>query len=40
MKRRKPIELWDSEKDEHGVEFRNGQPVAVICSKLGRGEIA
>ena len=36
---RKPIQLWDSEAEEHAIEFRNGRAVAVICPKLGRREI-
>ena len=36
---RKLIHLWDSETDEHAIEFRNGRVVAVICPRLGRREI-
>jgi hypothetical protein len=36
---RKLIHLWDSEAEEHAIEFRNGRAVAVICPRLGRLEI-
>lgn len=36
---RKLTQIWDSEKDEHAVEFRNGRATAVICPTLGRREI-
>ncbi len=38
--RRKPIELLDSEVDEHAIEFRDGRAAAVICPRLGRREIS
>jgi hypothetical protein len=31
--------LADSEKDEHKIEFEDGQAVAVICPRLGRRTI-
>jgi hypothetical protein len=39
-RRRKPMHLLDSEKQEHAVVFENGQATAVICPKLGRRAIA
>ena len=39
-RRRKLIQLWDSEKEEHAVEFSNGRATAVVCPKLGRREIS
>jgi len=36
-KRRKPQTIGDGSK--HGVEFKGGEAVAVICPKLGRCEI-
>jgi hypothetical protein len=35
-RRRKPMPLLDSEKEEHEVVFENGRATAVICPKLGR----
>jgi hypothetical protein len=34
--RRKAIQILDSEADEHAIEFKDGEAVAVICPKLGR----
>ena len=39
QRRRKLIHLYDSEPDEHTVEFESGRAVAVFCPKLGRCEI-
>ena len=39
LRRRKTIKLWDSERDEHAVEFAGGRAVAMICPKLGRCQI-
>jgi hypothetical protein len=36
VRRRKPMELLDSEAEEHSVLFENGRAVAMICPKLGR----
>jgi hypothetical protein len=36
---RKTIELWDSEREDHAVEFVGGRAVAMICPKLGRREL-
>jgi len=33
-RRRKPMRLLDSEKEEHAIEFKNGR-AAVICPTLG-----
>src|SRR5947207_15783964 len=38
-RRRKPIQLLDSERDEHAIEFENGAATVVICPKLGRVRI-
>lgn len=38
-RRGKVMQLLDSEKQEHAIEFRNGRATAVICPKLGRREI-
>ena len=38
-RRRKPIQISDSEKLEHTIEFCQGKAVAIICPKLGRCEI-
>jgi len=35
----KPMQLLDSEREEHAVQFEKGRAVAVICPKLGRCEI-
>ena len=37
--KRRPIHLVDSEYMEHEIEFMDGRPVAVICTKLGRRKI-
>ena len=34
-RRHKPMQLLDSEPEEHAIEFKNGQATAVICPKLG-----
>jgi hypothetical protein len=39
-RRRKPMHLLDSEREEHEVVFENGRATAVICPKLGRRPIA
>jgi hypothetical protein len=39
-RRRKPIRILDSEREEHAIEFLGGKAVAVICPRLGRCEIA
>ena len=36
---RKSAILYDSESDEHSIEFKNGRATAVICPKLGQCEI-
>lgn len=38
-RRHKPIQLLDSEREEHAIEFVDGRADAVICPKLGRREI-
>jgi len=38
-RRRKPMRLLDSEKEEHAVEFKNGRATAVICPTLGYRQI-
>jgi len=38
-RRRKPMQLLDSEAEEHAIEFDNGRATAVICPKLSRCEI-
>ena len=38
-RKRRPIHLLDSEKEEHEIEFMGGRPVAVICPRLGRRKI-
>ena len=38
-RRRKPLQLLDSAREEHAIEFSNGQATAVICPKSGRHEI-
>ena len=39
LRRRKPMLLLDSERDEHAVEFLRGKTTAMICPKLGRRPI-
>ena len=39
LRRRKPMELWDSEPEDHGIVFELGEPTAVICPKLGKLQI-
>jgi len=36
----KQILLWDSEKQEHAIEFADGRATAIICPELGRREIS
>jgi repressor LexA len=38
-RRRKRMQLLDSEAEEHAIEFDNGRATAVICPKVGRCEI-
>ncbi len=39
LRRRKRMCLLDSERNEHSIEFENGEATAVICPKLGRRKI-
>jgi hypothetical protein len=34
--RRKAIRIRDSDANEHAIEFKDGDAVAVICPKLGK----
>ena len=33
---RKAIRILDSDANEHAIEFKDGDAVAVICPKLGK----
>jgi hypothetical protein len=39
LRRRKNIELLDSEAEEHAIEFAEGHPVAITCPRLGCRQI-
>ena len=38
-KRRKPMQLIDSEYDKHFIEFAKGEATAIICPIKGRCKI-
>ena len=39
LRRRKPMLLLDSEREEHAIEFSNGKAETMVCPKLGRCKI-